>query len=509
MATGDASHSRRARQPGSGRLLRRSTTALVVLVLVLAGVSYQFDLGTRLLGWDHPSPVTEPAEVAPPPGLSLPSPASAPDVAEEAPAPDADPAKVRQAVARLLASKELGPHVAVAVDQLFDGEPVYRHGADMVVPASTMKLVTTLAALETMGPDHRFRTTVRTGSTPRDIVLVGGGDPLLARAPADPDEIYPPRADLRTLAIATARSLEAAGRISVRLTYDPSLFTGPAVSPAWEPSYIADNVVSPITSLWVDEGREKTGLVGRSADPAAVAAREFAAALRQQQITVRGAPRPARAPADATEIAGVDSAPLGQIVQWVLEVSDNEAAEVLFRHVAVAEGLPASFDGAAAAVTAVLGRLGVDVTGERILDGSGLSRRNRLEPDTLLSVLQLAAAEDRPALRSVAVDLPVAGFTGSLADRFDTGDEDGLGRVRAKTGTLSGVHGLAGVVTDLDGTVLSFVVIADRVRIVNTLDARAIIDEVAAALAGCRCAATGTAPPGTPSPAAPSGTPTT
>ncbi len=61
--------------------------------------------------------------------------------------------------------------------------------------------------------------------------------------------------------------------------------------------------------------------------------------------------------------------------------------------------------------------------------------------------------------------------------------------MRAKTGTLTGVHGLAGVVTDEAGTVMAFVAIADRVKPINTLDARQQLDEVAAALAGCACAA--------------------
>ena len=76
MARGDVRHSGRrvdrSARTGSGRLLRRATAALVVLVLVLAGVSYTFDLGTRWLGWDYPSPVTEPAAVAPPPGRPCP-----------------------------------------------------------------------------------------------------------------------------------------------------------------------------------------------------------------------------------------------------------------------------------------------------------------------------------------------------------------------------------------------------------------------------------------------------
>ena len=246
-------------------------------------------------------------------------------------------------------------------------------------------------------------------------------------------------------------------------------------------------MVSPISALWVDEGRERTGLASRSDDPAAAAAQVFADALAKEKIDVLGKPKPAVAAADSTELAVVRSAPLEQIVQLTLEVSNNEAAEVLFRHVAIAEGEPASFGGGSTAVTAVLDRLGVDTSGQAILDGSGLSREDRLAPDTLLSVIELAASDHHPELRSVVVDLPVAGFTGSLAYRFETGDDDGLGRVRAKTGTLTGVQGLAGVVTDLDGTELSFVAIADRVKVSNTLTAQALLDEIAAALAGCSC----------------------
>ena len=76
-------------------------------------------------------------------------------------------------------------------------------------------------------------------------------------------------------------------------------------------------------------------------------------------------------------------------------------------------------------------------------------------------------------------------FTGSLTYRFATGDDAGLGRVRAKTGTLTGVHGLAGTTTDLDGTVLSFAVVADRAG--PTDEARRAVDAYAATLAGCGC----------------------
>ncbi len=497
MARGDVRHSgrrvdrsaRRSARTGSGRLLRRATAALVVLVLVLAGVSYTFDLGTRWLGWDYPSPVTEPAAVAPPPGLTLPAPTVAEPVAVPGDASTAaDPAKVRRALAGLLRDKKLGPRVAVAVDQLSDGSPVFRSGPSVVTPASTMKLLTSTAALASLGQGHTFSTTVVAGATPRQVVLVGGGDPLLARTPSG-DDTYPARADLLTLAKKTARSLDGLGRTRVSLGYDASLFTGPAVSPQWPASYLPDDVVSPISALWVDEGRERPGMVDRSADPALGAAQVFAQALAKQGIAVVGRPRPTAADAEPDVLAEVESAPLEQVVQWVLEMSDNEGAEVLFRHVALATDRPGSFVGGSAAVRDVLADLGIETAGQRILDGSGLSRDDRVAAETLLAVVGAAADEDHPELRPVAVDLPVAGFTGSLTYRFATGDDAGLGRVRAKTGTLTGVHGLAGTTTDLDGTVLSFAVVADRVKVENTLDARATIDEIAAALAGCSCGA--------------------
>lgn len=490
MPESDGSHavtpSTHAVRP-TGRRLRRVTGTLVVLVLLAAAASYQFELGPRWFGFDYPSPVDEPAAVPPPRGLTLePAEDPVPVAAATEPA-DANPRAVRRAVARLVRDPRLGADVAVAVSQLSDGEVVYRDGDGRVIPASTLKVLTTAAAVTALGEDHRFRTTVVAGTSPRRIVLVGGGDPLLARRPVPAGEEYPPRADVQTLARTTAKALRGVGRSRVRLGYDATLFSGPAVSPDWKPSYLTDNVVSPISPLWVDEGVDPdTDL--RSADPAEAAAEVFAEALERRGIQVVGRPRPEPAPTEPTELAAVESAPLGQIVQHVLDVSDNEAAEVLLRHVGLATGRPGSFSGGAAGVAETLAGLGVDVSGDRILDGSGLARGNRLRPETLLDVFTRAAGPDGTALRPVLTGLPVAGFTGSLTFRFETGAEQGLGSVRAKTGTLSGVHGLAGTVTTDDGVVLAFVAAADKVRTPDTLAARARLDQVAAALAACTCA---------------------
>ena len=476
---------------GRGRVLRRSTAGLVVLVLVAALASYQFDLGRRWFGLGNPSPVTAPAQVLPPAGLRLPATHRAAPVAGRTPERAVDDAAVARALAPLVGAKKLGRHVVVEVAQMSNGKVVYRHGGGLVTPASTMKMLTTTAALGALGPQHRFTTRVVATPQSKRIVLVGGGDPLLGRR-ASSD--YPARANIDTLARSTAKALKAIGRKRVTLGYDASLFTGPAINPQWEPTYIPEDVVSPISALWVDEGRDEPGGSARTRVPATAAAQAFAKALERHHIQVLGTPVAAKAPQTShggEAIASVRSAPLAEIVQHTLELSDNEAAEVLARQVAVAKHRPASFTGAVHAVRAELAGLGVSTRGDLMYDGSGLSRHDRLTPQTLLSVLHVASSAGHPELRPAVASLPVAGFTGSLRDRFATASLLGRGTVRAKTGTLTGVHGLTGIVTSADGAVMTFVAIADKVKPLNTLFALARIDSIAAALGACRCAAGG------------------
>ena len=483
----DESPPRRRSRPG--RLLRRSTTALVLLVLALALASYAFDLGP-LTGLAGPSPISEPDKVPPPEGLTLPETAAAAQVAPRTEPQVAGADAVRRALAGLLRDKRLGPQVAVDVDQLGDGTPLFHQGAHLVTPASTMKLLTTTAALEALGPDHRFTTSVVAGDTSKQIVLVGGGDPLLEAGPAtEPGETYPARADLQTLATSTARSLRDLGHTKVHLRYDASLFSGPAVNRHWPAHYVPDGVVSPISALWVDEGRLSPDSMARAADPAAEAATVFADELAKHGITVVGKPKPGTAPVQATRLGAVQSAPLAQIVEHIIEVSDNEGAEVLARQVAVAEGVRASFAGGTRAVRSVLRSIGVDTSEDTFYDGSGLSRQDRLTPATLLAVLQAAATPAHAELRSVLTSLPVAGFTGSLTYRFQDASRAGLGVVRAKTGTLTGVSGLAGVVTTRDGAVLDFVAVANGFKPKYTGFVRDRLDQIGSALAHCTCAA--------------------
>ncbi len=488
------------------RRFRRTRWFLgVLLVLALVGsavVVWRPDLADGLrddaleavFGPREVLSAPEPATIPPPPGLDLPPLADPPSVAAPLDTTQVRlrQGRVRRAVAPHLADRDLGRHVLAAVAPL-GGQPVYTSrsaGPPVATPASTTKLVTTSAALLALGPDHRFTTRVLPARG-RRIVLVGGGDPFLARQPPGQDAdapSYPARADVVTLARQTAAALKEKGRRRVKVGYDDGLFAGPATSPAWRADYIPDGVVSPVSALWVDEGRPDTG-TGRVEDPARTAATVFSSALRDAGVEVLGVPESAAAPRPGRKpLASVSSAPLSQIVERILDVSDNEASEVLLRHVGLAAEGEGSFEGGRRGVSSTLGERGISFGPREVLyDGSGLSRRNRLSPATLVSVLGLSTRPDLPQLRSVAAGLPVAGFTGSLASRFDEGAPEGRGRVRAKTGTLTGVTSLAGLAADREGELMVFAMMADRVAKTDELDARVAMDNAAAALGACRC----------------------
>jgi D-alanyl-D-alanine carboxypeptidase/D-alanyl-D-alanine-endopeptidase (penicillin-binding protein 4) len=467
--------------------LVRSSAEIVVLVLLAVGfASYQYDLGERWFGWGPVDPRTDPSAVLPPEGLHLPAAGAAPAVAVPGAAVAVDAARVAAVVRPLIRTRVLGRHFGVLVTDLSTGRAVYRQGAATITPASTTKLVTATAALEALGPMARFRTSVRWVPSTRQLVLVGGGDPFLASSPRAGASSYPHRADVQTLAALAVRELRSMKVRRVRLAFDDSYFTGPALIPAWPATYVPEGVVPPISALWVNEGHSPGGS-GFLDDPAAGAAQVFGDALRSSGIKVGPQITRTTAVPEAVDVAAVSSAPLGEIVERTLAVSDNQAAEVLARHVGLAERQEGSFQAGTAAVLDVVRRLGVPVNGDQLYDGSGLSRRNLLSLDSLAGVLRLAESPNHPHLRQVFTGLPVAGFTGSLQYRFDKGPDQARGRVRAKTGTLTGVHGLAGVADDVSGGRMAFVVVADGVRPLKNLEAQVLIDRIAAALGACTC----------------------
>jgi D-alanyl-D-alanine carboxypeptidase/D-alanyl-D-alanine-endopeptidase (penicillin-binding protein 4) len=272
----------------------------------------------------------------------------------------------------------------------------------------------------------------------------------------------------------------------VQLGYDDSLFSEPSFNPAWPAHYLPEHVVSRVTALWVDEGRPAQGS-GRVDDPSLYAAQTFAAALAAKGITVVGTPTHGVA-SSGRELASVQSAPLRELVARILEVSDNEGAEVLSHQVGKMVAGSGTFADGAAAVTQTLQSLGVTADFD-IHDGSGLSRENLVTPLALVQVLRLAVDPAHPDLNAVATALPVAGFTGSLTNRFDQPFPDSRGLVRAKTGTLTNVSSLAGIAVDQDGHEMLFALMADQIAKPNETKAQRALDAAAGALGACHCGA--------------------
>jgi serine-type D-Ala-D-Ala carboxypeptidase/endopeptidase (penicillin-binding protein 4) len=459
----------------------RRTVALVAVFLLVLGVPAVALLTVNVVGSGSIQPSPTPSA-----STTTPTPTPVPPVLAAASGrPTSGTPTLADVLDGPLNDDALGPRVAAAVIDLSTGSTLLAENADSaLIPASTIKILTAAAALEVLRPGHRFTTRVVAGETPEQIVLVGGGDPMLT---ARDDRNLEGFTRISDLAEQTAAALTKTGTTAVELFVDDGLFPGPAVDPDWRTGYVLGGNVGPVSALAVDGGRIEPGLRARSDDPALFAAAEFAKTLAKRGIVVRAGPTRGEAPADAAEIAAVQSPPLSQIVEHVLLVSDNDGAEVLARHVAVGIGRPGSPDEAEAAIVETLDGMGIDMSGTVIVDGSGLARGNAVSPEVLVETLAAAAKAENPELRAVLTGLPVAQFTGTLDDRFDAPQAaGGAGVVRAKTGTLTGVSSLAGFVVARDGSTYGFAVLADA--IVNTEGARAALDEAAAALANCGCA---------------------
>ena len=407
-----------------------------------------------------------------------------------------------------LASKALGVDVTAAVVEFPSGRSLYSRSAKRPQqPASTIKILTAIAVLKALGPDARLATTVSMAAN--RIILHGGGDATLARvnsaAAAWPAGQGARPASLSALAVKTAAALRKAGLTSVTLDFDDSLFTGPTVAPGWKASFVASGVVSPVMALSVDGGRTSAASTSRSLDPAKSAATFFAERLRARGITVantisRVEPAPAdqtpgnpatpepgaptapssgvsasASPAASTDpsqpvvIASVQSPPISDLVERMLTRSDDDLAEAL-GHLAGGRLVgSASFEGGVRATYDTLEQLGMTMRGLHLADASGLSSINELDSTTFTEALAASVA-NKPFIGSpvgvlwpVTSGLPIAGVTGTLSDRFTSAATiDGRGIVRAKTGTLTGVIGLAGIVRDSQGRILIFDFDADR-----------------------------------------------
>ena len=303
-----------------------------------------------------------------------------------------------------------------------------RNADTPLIPASTQKLLTGAAALTTLGADFRFETaavTNGTGASLDRVWLVGSGDPVIRTAEYMDEGVSTP---LESLADAiVAQGVRRIGTI----IGDDSRYDSQRYVPTWSPSYRTDLDVTPVGALTVTQGVAiVNGKPVVQDDPARFAAEELTRLLRARGVTVGDAGR-GTAPAGATRVASVQSQPLRTIVGWILATSDNLGAEMVAKELGVRAGTGGTTTAGVAAVQDALRRLGVNLDGQVMVDGSGLDRGNRLTCRILSDVLELGARPDLRVLRDTLPGSPTA-----------TPD----GRVYAKGGYLNNVTGFAGIV---------------------------------------------------------------
>jgi D-alanyl-D-alanine carboxypeptidase/D-alanyl-D-alanine-endopeptidase (penicillin-binding protein 4) len=455
----------------------RTSTHLIVGAGVLAIVAALVAAAALLTG----SGRVDGPKVPPPPQAVTAKPGVVP-VADSA----ATPTKsgLAAALAAVVADPNLGK-LGGRVTDAISGEELWSQFDDLLLqPASTNKTLTTAAALLALDRNARVTTRVVAADQPGTVVLVGGGDPTLSGATPGQDTWYHGAARLSDLADQVRRS----GVTPTAVQVNTSLFSGPTFAPGWDPADIAGGDIAPIESVMLDAGRIQpaTDESRRSVTPALDAGRALASALGvdPQQVTVTGQ----AVSSGARQLAAVQSAPLIDRLNEMMNVSDNVMAECIAREVAASMQRPLSFAGAVDAVTNRLSTAHID-TGSAILrDSSGLSVEDRLTAKILDSVVQAAAGAGQPALRPLLDVLPIAGGSGTLSDRFTDGTPAGSGPagwLRAKTGSLTAINALAGVVTDRSGRVLSFALISNDAG----MSGRTAIDAVAATLWSCGCVA--------------------
>jgi D-alanyl-D-alanine carboxypeptidase/D-alanyl-D-alanine-endopeptidase (penicillin-binding protein 4) len=348
------------------------------------------------------------------------------------------------------------------------GRTIFLDDPDLpLTPASVVKLVTAVTALEVLGPDHRFRTTLVAAAAPvggvveGDAWLVGTGDPILATSDYVAHFRNQPQTATLVEGLADAAAATGLTAISGSLLGDGSRYDDDRYPDAWPARFVDQDQSGPLSALTVNDGwaafpplpdvtePDETP----AADPAAHAAGIVGGLLAARGISV-GATGSGTVPAGTVELAAVESPPLTDVVGEMLRESDNQTAELLLKEIAVARGRPGTTaDGVAIAAETIAG-LGLPVGGTVVADGSGLGDGNLLSCSLIHAVLDRAG----PA-SPIGRGLAIAGETGTLSRRFL--NVPATGRLAAKTGTLNQATALAGFVQTLPGAELTFSFIAN------------------------------------------------
>lgn len=451
-----------------------------------------------------------------------------------------------QALAPLGSAPALaGATTGMVVRDANSGKVLYQTHSDLrMVPASNMKLLTSVAAFGVLGADYRFETRLLTNGRQHgsklqgDIYLQGNGDPTLQ--PTDID------------AFAAALAQRGIRQISGRLLLDDSAFDSVAFGQGWSWDDELYAFAAPISALNysftpegdinvvrvdVSPGVNKTspgvitlypattgvtlvnntttgdataltfsrragsnqivvsGTVGAQSaassrlitvdDPTQAVGTMLSAALKQHGIKVRGGIAKATTPANAEVLTSKNSAPLSQLAITFLKLSNNSYGEILTKAMGRQAQGKGDWESGLLTLHHYLNQQGINTDALRQVDGSGLSRMNQVTPDQLAAVLLVARKQ--PWFTVWHNALPIAGdpalmVGGTLRNRML--NTPAAGRAYAKTGSLTGVSSISGYVDSATGRPLVFSMISNN-YLVPGAQIKALEDKMVVTLASC------------------------
>ena len=477
---------------------RRTIAALTATTIAVAAGAYVaadvYDVVPGVLTIAEPvDPDTLPAPVPDPEVtgiVAVPAPARSEPLARPDPsAPVPDQAALAAVVEEQLAAPGFFGSAVVEIADGPSGEVLYALDPDRpVTPASTQKLLSGAAILHTLDSGSRLTTSaVRTGGD--TVALVAGGDTMLAPGAGDAGAVEG-RAGLADLAEQVVERLGREGplpealTVSVEMTYA----AGPRYAPGWNMEDVR---------LGYNQGVTMIGLAGQRPrpfepsppEPEIEAVGAFAAALTEAGIPSSVAAEPVLTSAvSGPRLGAVRSATVAEITELAMADSDNALTEGLARQASASVGGPTDFAGVAQFVVDRVAGLGIDTTGVDLADTSGMTYDQLLPARVVSDVLTMATTGADPVLAPLVAQLPVAGLSGTLDERFLASPARAVAGIpRAKTGTINATAALAGTTVTRDGRLLTYVVIADRVPREGRLEARIALDRLVAALTECGC----------------------
>jgi D-alanyl-D-alanine carboxypeptidase/D-alanyl-D-alanine-endopeptidase (penicillin-binding protein 4) len=429
--------------------------------------------------------------------------------------------------------------VSALVVRARDGAVLFERSPDRpLTPASNMKILTAMAALSTFGPTHRFETSVLADRQPdakgavETLYVRGGGDPVV-----NSEDWWRLAADLHSRGLRHVRgnlvlddgAFDGSrwhpdwGAVSSRayhapvggltanygafsVTVRPGPRAGAPVSVEIDPpvpylrlanrartgpaggrsTLVVDRVQAGESELVNVDGAAPADAEPRTYYRSVVDPTRYAGAVLRMQLGALGIQLDgdvvvASVPEDAVSVLAFRGRHLGEIVRLFVKYSNNAVAESLVKAMgAHATGAQGSWENGIPAARSALESLGIDLEGLRIVDGSGLSYRDKLTPRALVDALRIARGSFRIGPELTAA-LPIANGDGTLEKRV----KGAPGRVRAKTGLLNRVTSLSGFAELPNGEVAIFSVLTNGYR-GSDGDAMKALDRFVAVLSGPR-----------------------